>query len=392
MLRNDIYFKVYAGYREINLSTKPEIMREKTFNRILVNEKETSLTIEMGNNEWSNWSIIREIYCNALDEGEASVSMFNVDSEKDLLPIEDYTTFYIKVNDEFEKILSDWNLYFSEKRKDIVYSDLKGNKIFSGNKELVVYRKGIRCHYEDNQKSIFHYDFDKIEINESRVLKSDFSFRNFDLPNFFKELKDVGIIESLLYSINDSFERTISWNTAFGKNFSDEWLEAINNRYLVPYENAGFWTDEVKLLKNKIIILPNNLIEGLKSSFGDKIKLIGETEGINNADKKVIENLTDKQKYLLDFCLDFLKKVKYEVKYPVKVVKFFNSHLLGQAENETIFISEKNFTMGKKEIINTIIEENEHLVTGHKDETRAFQTHLINLIIEAWEDKINEYL
>jgi hypothetical protein len=87
-----------------------------------------------------------------------------------------------------------------------------------------------------------------------------------------------------------------------------------------------------------------------------------------------------------------LKKSEYSIKYPIKVVKFNNEDTLGQAENETIYLSEKLFNMGMKKIVAVIIEENEHNSTGFGDFTRAFQDHIFHLYISSLEDKSGKYL
>lgn len=46
----------------------------------------------------------------------------------------------------------------------------------------------------------------------------------------------------------------------------------------------------------------------------------------------------------------------------------------------------------KKEIVATIIEENEHLKTGYGDKTKAFQSHFINLYLSEIEERIGYFL
>jgi len=391
LLRKDVPFKVFSGYREINFSTKEDVFRDKIIHSIYINGRETDLTTDMGM-DWEHWFVIREIYCNALDETEASISIANSPDIESLKPIEDFTTFYIKVDAEFEKILNDWDLYFSENRRDVIYKDLKSNQIYSGGESLIVYRKGIRCHFVQKEKSLFNYDLSWVEINESRVLKSEFMLR-YDLVGFLRAINDNGIVHRILYNINDCWEKCFDWNHKSHIPFSDTWTEIIGEKYLIPYENGGFWDEEIKYLKDKCIILPNNLIEALKLQFGDKVKVIGDdATNDGKADKKVINELNKREQYLLDEAVKFLNEVGYEIKYPIKVCKFFRTETLGQALDETIFLSDKLFTMGKREIINTIIEENQHLKTGFKDETRAMQTDLINLAISFMEEKLGRYL
>jgi hypothetical protein len=389
LLRNKIPFRVFSGYREVKFTTQEDTFRGATINNIYINDRETDLTTDMGM-DWQHWFVVREIFCNALDESDGKIEIIDTDLEK-TEPIEDYTTFYIQCDDKFNDILKNWQLYFSDKRKDCLYqNEDKNEKIYSGGDSILVYRKGIRCLYVENQKSMFSYDMGWIDINESRVVADEWNFK-YNLCKFLKQIKDRSIINTILYNINEYWEKGFYWSSSF--NFSEEWLDEIGDKTLVPYENAGFWDEEVKYLlkKHKAIILPHEMVNGLKLTFGDKIQVIGESVG-GSSEIKVINELSKRQTGMLDEAVNFLKKLDYKVTYPIKVVKFSKSIQLGQAIDETILISEKVFDMGVREVVSTIIEENEHLKTGYSDETRAFQTHLINLLISSFEDKLGKYL
>ena len=121
LLREKIPFRVFSGYREIKFTTKTENFRDKEFSIICVNDKETSLTTDMGGIDWNSWSVIREIYSNALDESEANIKVVNAKDIQNLKPVEDFTTFYIEITESFQEIIDNWELYFSEKRKDLIY-------------------------------------------------------------------------------------------------------------------------------------------------------------------------------------------------------------------------------------------------------------------------------
>jgi len=391
LLRNNIPFRVFSGYKEIKFTTIDEDFREKTFKRISVNGKETSLTTDMGM-DWKSWFVIREIFSNALDESEGSIDILEVNNIESLNPVEDYTTFYIQVNNEFQKIINEWDLYFSENRKDLLYHDDKFNQIYGGGESLIVYRKGIRCHFAEKTKSLFNYDLSWVNINESRVISNDWDFK-YNLVGFLRKISDKGIIHRILYNINDNWENDLTWSHCSHIPFSDDWQKEIGDKHLIPYENAGFWDEEIKYLKSKHIVLPNNLIQALKIQFGDKIKVIGDDAAMDGkGDKKIINELSKREQRLLDESVKFLTDAGYEIKYPIKVCKFVSNVTLGQAQDETILLSDKVFTMGKREIINTIIEESQHLKTGFRDETRAMQTDLINLTISFMEEKLGRYL
>ena len=153
LLRNKIKFRVFADYNEITFNTTPALFRDNNFDVISINGEKTSVTTEFGA-DWQDWFVIREIYCNALDEGDSAITVVG---ENKCVPIEDKTVFYIEINEGFKQIIKDWDLYFSENRKDIVSFDKEGNQIYTGGNDLIVYRKGIRCYYAPNQKCSFNY-------------------------------------------------------------------------------------------------------------------------------------------------------------------------------------------------------------------------------------------
>lgn len=387
LLRNNIEFKVFADYREILFSKEKENFRDKTFDVIAVNGKVSDLTTEMGM-DWEHWFVLREIYCNAIDEGESDISIVN---ENHCVPIEDKTVFYILVDDKFKEIINNWGNYFSEKREDILYYDLDENKIFNPlNNSLIIYRKGIRCFYSDKQKSVFNYDLSFAKINESRVIISEFDTK-WNLRIYLQRIKDKKIIGQLLNTINENWERSFNWE--YGSDYSDTWLEVLNGKSLVPYESAGFWSDIIKESPESYLILPSSMCEGLKQKFTNKIKIVGDVEGTQtNGEFRIIENLTKKQDYLLNESLEFLKNANYEIKNPIKIVEFVTIKTLGRAKDGNILLSVKLFDLGKKEIVATIIEEQEHIITGYPDETREFQNHLFNKIVSLMEDLTGKYL
>src|SRR5687767_1934050 len=68
MLRNAIKFRIFSGLREIVFSTVPETLRDQTFHRIKIDDSVTSFTTSMGPTWTQAWYVVRELYCNAIDE------------------------------------------------------------------------------------------------------------------------------------------------------------------------------------------------------------------------------------------------------------------------------------------------------------------------------------
>ena len=114
-------------------------------------------------------------------------------------------------------------------------------------------------------------------------------------------------------------------------------------------------------------ILPPS-VKSSKSNGNKHYKEI-EVDGIN---AKVLEAAHD---FLMDSGLNILGV------YPIVVAKFSDSTVLGTASDGKIIVGIKSLERGIHDTINTIIEEYVHLKSGHGDETRGFQTALINELI-----------
>lgn len=385
LLRNNINFKVFSEYQEIKFSTQEANFRDKSFSVIVIDGKKTSMTTEMGI-DWEAWFILREIYCNALDEGDANIQL--VDSSE-CIPVEDKTVFYIEVTSEFQEVIANWELYFSSARIDLI-TYTNNIEFYTGGEDLIVYRRGVRCHFGKQNKSLFNYNISWVEISESRVIKDDFNFR-WKLSLELRSSANKKVISKILRDVNNTWESELFWDSA-SHTYSNLWLECLDNKILVPYDNAGFWSDEINLSPYLYLILPSKMVKGLKERFDDSIRVIGEGEGTKSGDMKVITELSPKQQVLLNDSVDFLKNAGYTLEYDITVVRFAKANRLGLAKDGKIILSEKIFELGRKEIVATLIEEQEHLITGYEDESRAFQNHFIMKYIGELESKTGKYL
>ena len=356
LLRQGLKMKVYSGNKEIKFSTQTEKLGDKAFEVILINDVPTSMTTDLAV-DWSDWAALRELHSNAIDEGGNSI-----DTCDEPLPIENYTVFYIEMNTAIRDIIRHWGQYFSEAREDVEYSLVRTglldeflsddqkikNKIFKGGDELIIYRKGIQC-FKTKKKCLFHYDMDFAEINESRVLKDMFDFK-WELVGYLKKYATKEVVEFICKNMRDHWEGTLDWDSYAYEDFNDNWKEVLKGELLVPEEVAGHYQKQ-GVDMNEAIQVPNVLIKNLKSQFGNEIKAAGYQE---NVDKDfVILEKNDKHNFLLKEVFAFFDEVKYNVKYPVEVVEFKKSDVLGRAKDETIYIANKVFDMGRKEVANT---------------------------------------
>lgn len=166
-MRTGTRIDIWSGKEEIKVETTPRIHRNKIVNILTVNGRETSITTEMGEVGWTGWMALREIVCNAIDEGSYKLE---IEDFPFVGGREDRTVISIELTKELQDVVNNYEQYFAFDRKPTMV--IKGvGRLFLKSKvsEVSVYRKGIRCMEPNKETSIIDYDFDEIEINEARV-------------------------------------------------------------------------------------------------------------------------------------------------------------------------------------------------------------------------------
>lgn len=372
LLRNEIQFTVFAGDQEITFTKKVEEFRGEVFERIVINGKETSYTTDMGGVDWQAWFAIREIWCNAIDEGN-EIMEITEEQFPNLDENENCTTFNIGITHEIQEVVDNWDDYFSNKRTDSIA--VVGNvKIFSGGNDLIIYRRGVQCYFKKNERCAYHYDLPDVDINESRIV-SDVWAMEYDLTKWWVTMAPKDLIKRMLKEISGKYEFVLKWNLC-DYNINQNWVDAIANRYVVEEENAGHYQELVNA--NKPIFMPKTMMQSLTTTFKGVVKHVAGEEG---EDGMLRKELTEKHNYMLSKVKDFCSECEYPIEYDIQLVQFKRVGVRGQATNGKIYLSEEAFeSMGT--LIKILLEENEHLITGYADETRAFQDHFIKKFLD----------
>lgn len=378
LLRNNIEFKIFSGTKEIKVGLRKTSMRGDEYEVITINKSPTSMTTRMGK-DWKVWYAIREVYSNCLDELNGKVGINN-----EAIGKTGETVIYIEMNEEIKAIWDNKEKYFSMFRKHSY--EFEGNKVFEplDRKNLIVYRKGILVYEQKVEDVCFDYDLKELAINESRVISSHYELHN-KMVNFLRSSTDIRLVSRMIEAINigTCFEKDLEWNYGYG--FSETWIEAIDNRKIIPIEYSGMFIDD---LSGKHIKLPWKLCKELKEAFGDRICIRG-IDGRQNF--MLIKEADNKQKALISSCVDFLNKAGLKIDMEI-VVAQLDPNIHGTVHDNKIVLAENVFIHGKKEIVSTIIEEYSHIKSGHTDRTRAFQDFLISNYISMLEEKVGDYL
>lgn len=207
MIRNGVDFKLFVGEDEIIFNTESQSIGENDFEEIYCNGKSMNITTHYGH-QWVAWEALREIWCNALDEGSAAKKVAD-DRGGKIIGAENMTTFYIQMTKDIADVVNNWGNYFLNDTP--IYEDEK--VAIYKNEEispLKLYKNTVLIENNDVYKSLFRYDLKTAELNELR------QYRGYERSDIGKALlnSNKAVIEILLQAIQDNkecYETKLDW-------------------------------------------------------------------------------------------------------------------------------------------------------------------------------------
>lgn len=366
LLRNNVDFKIFIGKNEVKISSKPLITRGQQFDIITIDGKETSVTSTMGM-DWKAWMILREIWCNAVDEGGAQKEIVD-----QIDPCENQTAFYIQLTGDILEANNNWGKYFNT-RVPISEHSYYGGVYQSEGHTMKIYRKGILVKEYENTASVYDYDFTNGSINE---LREYIGYLDYDISNVLSNMDKRGVsyfIDNISPEMKES---------KIDVSFADfnTWKEALGNAKIISYESFDALTamKPESMKETNYLKLPGQFYKRLvKCIDGISALMISEDAHafFETTDSKLEENLKQ--------ALAILETCDYWVDAELKfIIGIFNDkNVLGRInlKDRVVMLSAGLRDMGLKELIYVIIEETEHFRTGYSDNTREFQQHFIEL-------------
>lgn len=385
LLRNKVDFKVFIDNKEVVISVISEVIQSENFDIITVNGEKTSITTKMGK-DWQPWMIIRELYSNALDEGDAE---YQIVKEEDISPKEEYTEFYIELNVDFLEVYNNWNKYFIVGNEPMFENDRFAFHPCKGN--LLLYKQGILIHEDKDYKSLFNIDIKNADINELREYKGSLYW---DFADAIASIDDKKTIEYLLENlINDTdikyYEGKCEIDSQYGykRNLSNVWKDVIGEAKIIDRDTLNkIKGKNANVDLSNVIVLPKNIYLALSTKFEgiSAVRVaskIGEFYEIYDAELE----LKVKQ------ALVILEESGYFIHPELTFVfgEFGAKDTLARIDldKKEILISQKMSDRSMFSFVAMLIEENEHFQTGYSDETREFQQHFIDLYTKSILDK-----
>ncbi|MES2004299.1 MAG: hypothetical protein V4450_07245 [Bacteroidota bacterium] len=366
LFRNNLDFKIFVGKEEVKLHIEREDINGSIFEIICINGNRTSITTKMGE-DWSAWMIIRELWCNALDEGGAVREVTDA-----VEGTEGMTTFFIQEDIQVKNVLKDWNKYFIHDAEPIHKDETYA--LYPAGNRLCIYKKGVLIFEHENHKSVFSYDIGNADINELREFKGSISC---ELTCALVNANEKAITYFLENVTDHHYEGDMDYN--WFRSFSNTWRNVIGTGKII-YQKV---LDELKARGNNpdestLIVVPENLYKALTHQFEGigAVYLAGKSGGFfedYNADceAKIKQGLT-----ILETC-GYLMHADLTFKYG-----FFEDkriHAMIHMKEKVIMVSNAMLQKHISDVVAMLIEENEHFMTGMADNTREFQQHFIDL-------------
>ena len=391
--------------------------------------KSSSFTLEAGVMSWEDpFQILREPIANAMDgaslteDGWYNISVITVDTNKPetmekLKPRDNEFSVYITASPELMKVINNYDLYFSVNRKPI-YSNYYGKILDKVDSVSRFYCLNVLVKSDDSSVSVFDYQFDNLELNEERTIKSLWDL-DYAVAKMICSVKDEDTIEEYIKE----------FSTASNENCSIWELNRLSNHSFKHYgtEGAESWINVWnKIFTDKSIMLSQ------EQGTSDGVRL-----GVINRGYKpiVINNKTAQALFTsmgVKSVFDILgQQIDYDIEddisdYPrlieaIKIASYFEKGLIPLSDDIGTFESKKEGVMGMcvtiennekriiiekyhaksgtiQEIVGTLIHEYDHYNTNIGDSSdmigREFRniadTRIGNLMVDTFQEPLAE--
>lgn len=357
LARHKAYVRIQTGNGdEYIIQSGVTSFRDRDFNELRLVHVGTTKPIVLpyttiyGKN-WKLWQVLRELECNARDEGG---SIKFADNYSELEP-EDNTVRIIVDCDEFYRTVQEErpSMFFNSDDSTLVTNSehYTGPVVVAAKPSNYLYAQGLRV-YDLSYASVFTYNMTtRVSLTEDRTLMYYFNYANDVAQWLMKGASYEQIIKVL------SEEGSYEWNSV-----SD-------------YIALNRCNDEVRRAIDELFRkgknLPTNIMrQCYEAAIQDEMK------STYRASKSQKETLTR--------AIDVAKSMGYGVDdYEIAIVKRVTNGTLGTALRDTnkILITELAFEMGFECVVGTLIEEWLHLARNMDDCSRQMQDWLLRQLV-----------
>jgi hypothetical protein len=320
--------------------------------------------------DWTAWMIVRELWCNALDEGGAAYEVTtNITSEAGT------TAFYIQVDLLIQEVLTNWNKYFIHGQEPMFENEV--HKIYPGNDKLRLYKQGVLIYESSNHKGLFNYDVSNATLNELREFKGSI---NCEIAHALHQANDK-VAKYFLENISpDYYEGSDNMDFEwFTGDWSKSWSDVLGGAKIVhdqAVKDAAARGIQIDTVQN--IVVPHKVYKILTKKFDGigALRVAAKASEFLEHYDPIMENRVNQAITILEAC-DYAIHPELTIVYGF----FGDKRKLAEVDldEKKIYVCNTLLQHTLFEVVAMLIEENEHFNTGMSDETRAFQQHFINL-------------
>jgi hypothetical protein len=389
--RNQLSLTIVTGEKPVLISVATARLRDQSFDVLCIDGQRTSITTEFGH-QWTLWNAVRELYCNAVDEGLEFFGL--VDAVPPCPPAS--TQVILDATSPVLELMFNIKNYIAT-GKEVLFENIHGQILRKHDSTGRIYNKGILV-YEHKDASIFDYNFYEVYLDEQRNPSSSWQLPELmwqllyscDNPLVVRQLlaniNKVGIME---FKIDDSMvdDKSHKMNEAS----KAAWNDALEDHLIAPWTMSGYVPDEER---PRTWFLPAKLFDALMRVCAMAKAASGFTIGHGHP-TYVNAKPSATQQATFDAALRFLTEVQLPPTHPINTVMFVvngknDTSLQGMAADDEIFLSTAALDRGAQEVALVILEEELHLRSGKGDCSRSFQTAILTEFIN-YAKRLNAY-
>lgn len=352
LLRTKHSVSIFIDGEEHRFTTKPVMIRERSFNIVYMNDEALAFTDELGKN-WLTWMAFRELASNAMDEGG---SYRFIEDDSDFEKPNGKTVIAIKGDDIEQSYNCRDDIFFNKKGAHITaLADVVQKE------SLSIFYKGVNV-ATTQKPCIMTYNLKQgIELTEDRTANSEYALRR-EVARFILKEANEDEIYYCLKAHQSTFESDIDFNI-----------------WVTP--------------SNAFINVCKRIVDNKETLSMSAFKVYKEATGYIEEDEPM--QLNKIQQSQLDRAIGFASHLEPDiVNMNIIIQSKLNGDALGLANVKTqkIYLSKRVFEQGTKQVATTLLEEYYHIRYNYQDNTYPFQSFLFDVIISLLEQVKDEAL
>ena len=348
LLRSGCGIMIHSGMKTHTFAVRKTKIRKDEFNIITMNRRALGFTTELGKT-WEMWQALREIYCNCLDErGSYYCSSDEPTPKKGVTQVIVWGQPFMDAWDARDSV------FLSTRPLEGCGAEGARAHIHPGPSHFAYYR-GIRAFSLPKPARFTYNILRKCDLTEDRTLKYTWDV-NQNVAAAIMACENEQVIRTAVTSPEGEFEHDLSFN---GNDPSETYISTLG----------------VLMRDNRYQVRPSAR-EGIRPYLTS----MGKDMVVQDLDELDSKRLRTAQNFLMQMGFDISK-------YALKVSPHLGDGTLGCADRGTreIWLSDRVFNMGTKQLVTTLLEEFLHLDRSLHDFTREMQDFLFDHWVSAEE-------